>query len=246
MRIIEKVKTFIIENKKKQKYVFLSEEIPGNIKTYLLSEKMLFSPIRGIYVLKKSNMLSQEAIDSHLFDIISLLGGIISSETALKIHAGETHNIKKFYIITKNKNFETCIGEGKTIFVKFIASKVSRITQKISIWWAKLEVESMLSTVINNFDLVKKYQKIHKKLFEKEITSEKIEILLQKKFKVSGLSKLAVFYQQNGYNDKFIIIRNVIKNAGKRLDSRNTEKIQKIISSKTQKKVKKIDLNSLL
>ncbi|MGB2111078.1 MAG: hypothetical protein ACPHY8_04340 [Patescibacteria group bacterium] len=109
-------------------------------------------------------------------------------------------------------------------------------------------MESILSVVINNFSLVEKYPKIQKLLLEKEITTQKIEALLQKKFKISGLSKLAIFYQQNGYNDKFIIIRNVIKNAGKRLDSRNTQKVEKIISLDLNKKKKKekIDLNSLL
>lgn len=248
MRIIEDIKKFILENKKKQKYVFLSKEIPGNIKTYLLNEKMLFSPIRGIYILKKSEMLINEAIEKHIFAIIRSLGWIIWWEAALRIHTWEYKNIKHFYILTKSKNFDTFIGEGKIYSVKFVASRVSRITQKMSILWEKLEVESILSVVINNFSLVEKYPKIQKLLLEKEITTQKIEALLQKKFKVSGLSKLAIFYQQNGYNDKFIIIRNVIKNAGKRLDSRNTQKVEKIISLDLNKKKKKekIDLNSLL
>jgi len=248
MRLIENVKKFILENKKKQKYVFLSKEIPVNIKTYLLRENMLYSPIRWIYILKKSEMLVNEAIWEHLLTVIKLLWWVIWSQTALKIHAGEYKNLKSFYIITKNKNFETYIGEGKNIFVKFVASKVSRISQKISILWEKLEVESILSVVINNFSLVEKYPKIQKLLLQQEITSSKIESFIQKKFKISGLSKLAIFYQQNGYNDKFIIIRNVIKNAWKRLDSRNTHKIEKIISIDENKKKKKekIDLNSLL
>jgi len=246
MRILEWVKKFIIDNKKKQKFVFSSKDIPGNIKTYLLKENMLYSPIRGIYILKKSEMMAQEAIQKHLFEIISLLGWVISGKTALKIHAGDIKNIKKFYIITKNKNFETYIGEGKNIFVKFIASQVPRITQKVLIWWEKLEIESILSVVVNNYTLLQKYPKIHKKLFQKEITSNKIETLLKKKFKVSWLSKLAIFYQSHGYNEKFIIIRNAIKNSWKRLDSRNTSNIEKILPNREKNNTKKIDLNSLL
>lgn len=246
MRIIEWVKKFIIDNKKKQKFVFSSKDIPGNIKTYLLKENMLYSPIRGIYVLKKSEMMAQEAIQDHLFEIISLLGWVISGKTALKIHAWDIKNIKKFHIITKNKNFETYIGDGKNIWVKFVSSQVPRITQKMIIGWAKLEVESVLSTVINNSQLLEKYPKIHKKLFQKEITSEKIETLIKKKFKVSWLSKLAIFYQAHGFNEKFIIIRNVIKNSWKRLDSRNTANIEKILPNREKKTQKKFDLNSLL
>ena len=227
MRVIENVKKFILENKKKQKFVFLSREIPANIKTFLLNENMLYSPIRGIYILKKSEMLINEAIWEHLFSIIKLLGWVIWSQSALKIHTWEYKNMKSFFIITKNKNFETYIGEGKNIFVKFVASSVSRISQKIPILWEKLEVESLLSVVINNFSLVEKNPKIQKLLLQQEISSTKIETFIQKKFKISGLSKLAIFYQQNWYNDKFIVIRNVIKSSWKRLDSRNTHKIKK-------------------
>ncbi len=248
MRVIENVKKFILENKKKQKFVFLSTEIPANIKTFLLNEKMLYSPIRGIYILKKSEMLINEAIWEHLFAIITLLGWVIWSQSALKIHAGEYKNMKHFYIITKNKNFETFIGEGKNISVKFVASWVAREVEKVNILWEKLQVESLLSVVINNFSLVEKYPKVKKLLLQQKITSSKIENFIQKKYKISGLSKLAIFYQQNGYNDTFIVIRNAIKNAWKRLDSRNTQKIKKIISwdENKKKKKEKIDLNSLL
>jgi hypothetical protein len=50
--------------------------------------------------------------------------------------------------------------------------------------------------VINDFSLVEKHPKLKKKLLEKEINSEKIETLIKKRFKISGISKLAIFYQQ--------------------------------------------------
>jgi hypothetical protein len=44
--VIEKVRDFILENKKNNKFVFLSKQIDTSIKNYLIKEDMLYSPIR--------------------------------------------------------------------------------------------------------------------------------------------------------------------------------------------------------
>lgn len=245
MRGLEKVKKFIIENKKKQNYVFYSQDIPLSIRTYLGKEKMIFSPIRGIYILKKSDTFESEAILEHKWWIISRLWWIISGTSAALFYSDEIKNISKYKIITKNKNFETYIGESKSIFVKFIASSVPRITQKVLINWEKVEIETLLSLVINDFSLVEKHPKLKKKLLEKEINSEKIETLIKKKFKISGISKLAIFYQQKWFNEKFLLIKNILQKYNKRLDSRNTFHVKQVIPQE-KNNTKKIDLNSLL
>jgi hypothetical protein len=71
--VIEKIRDFILENKEKNKFVFLSKQVDTSIKNYLIKEKMLYSPIRGVYVLKKSDVYPSEATLEHKYTIISLL-----------------------------------------------------------------------------------------------------------------------------------------------------------------------------
>lgn len=245
MRILEKVKDFILSSKKKNRYVFQTWDIAMNVKQYLLKENMLYSPIRGIYILKKSDVYNSEVVLENKNSIISQLWWVVSGMSWLAYYKGNFDELMSYKIITKSKNFITYIGEWKKIEVVFSASKIPRITKKITINNDVFEIETLLSLVINDFKIIDTDADTKKLLLKTEINSENIEAFIKKWFKISWISKLALFYQSEGFNDKYNIIKRVLERNNKRLDSRWTQGVQKH-SEKTRMKKEKIDLNSLL
>lgn len=244
MRLLEKIKDFILSSKKNNKYVFKSSNIPGNIKQYLLKENMLYSPIRGLYILKKSNVYNSECVLDNKNSIISHLWWILSWTTWLAYYKGNFNKLMSYKIITKSKNFITYIGEWKKIQVVFTASTIPRITQIIQIDKINFEIETLLSLVINDYKIIDNDKETKRLLFETDINPNDIEKFIKKGFKISWISKLALFYQSEWFNDKYNIIKRVLDKNGKRLDTRRSWWI-KIQQTKIIKK-EKIDLNSLL
>ena len=242
--VIIKVKDFILESKEKNKFVFLSKQIDVSIKNYLIKEKMLYSPIRGVYVLKKSDVYPSEATLEHKYAIISLLWGMLTGDFVVNYYLWDINN-NNFKIITNTKNFESNLWEGKNISVTFTASKVARNTQNIEISNTSLVIETPLSLIINDFWLLEKYPKFKHILFELDINSSNIAEIITKNFKISGISKLALFYKNEGFNEKYILIKNELNKAWKRLDNRGLKSSKKVIVKKKYT-TKSIDLNSLL
>jgi hypothetical protein len=72
--IIEQAKTFILDSKKSNNYVYFSGDIKLSLKNYLIKNKLLFSPIRGLFVLKASSISPGEIIKKYKFNIIKKLG----------------------------------------------------------------------------------------------------------------------------------------------------------------------------
>lgn len=244
MRLLERVKDFILQNKHKNIFVFKSSDIPVSIKNYLVKESMLYSPIRGIYILKKSNVYNSESVFKHKLSVISKLWWILSGTTSLAYYKGNFQELIQYKIITKSKNFITYIGEWKKIEVVFTASSIPRITQTIQINNDTFEIETLLSVVINDFKIINNDKEIKQLLFQCDINEENIDDLIKNWFKLSWISKLAVFYQEEGFNDKYNIIKKTLDKHGKRLDTRWTWWIKKQQTKIIKKE--KIDLNSLL
>lgn len=244
MRLIENIQKFILHAKQSNTFVFTSSDIPVNIKNYLLKENMLYSPIRGIYILKKSGVYGSEAVLENKNSIISKLWWILSWTSALAYYRGKFEENTKYKIITKSKNFITYIGEWKKIEVVFTASSIPRSTQQVKIDNNIFEIETLLSLVINDFKIVNNQQDIKRLLFTLDINEDEIETFIKKWFKVSWISKLALFYQENWFNDKYNIIKRMLDKNNKRLDTRWTWWIKKQQTKIIKKE--KIDLNSLL
>lgn len=244
MRLIENIKKFILNAKQSNTFVFHSSSIPVNIKNYLLKENMLYSPIRGIYILKKSEVYNSESVLENKNSIISKLWWIISWKSALAYYRGKFKEISSYKIITKSKNFITYIGEWKKIEVIFTTSKIPRNTQIVKIDHDNFEIETLLSLAINDFKVIDNDKISQKLLFEEDINEKIIERYIKDWFKVSGISKLALFYQENWFNDKYNIIKKVLDKNNKRLDTRWTWWIKKQQIKIIKKE--KIDLNSLL
>jgi hypothetical protein len=68
--VIEQVKAFLRDSKVNNKYVFCSKEMKLTIKNYLVKQKMLYSPIRGIYILKKSDQFTSDVLEKYKYQVL--------------------------------------------------------------------------------------------------------------------------------------------------------------------------------
>jgi len=71
--VISKTRTFLDENFKINKTLFLNKELKKSIKDLLMKSGNMFSPIKGIYLLKKSTESQEDSIIKNKFKIIELL-----------------------------------------------------------------------------------------------------------------------------------------------------------------------------
>lgn len=58
--VLEQVKAFLKQAKLNNQFVYESKKIKLTVKNYLVSKNMLYSPIRGIFILKKSEQFDSE------------------------------------------------------------------------------------------------------------------------------------------------------------------------------------------
>jgi hypothetical protein len=71
--IIEQAKEFILVNSKNKNYVFSSLDIKLTIKNFLVKNNYLYSPIKNIFILKKSDENISKRIEKYKFEIIEKL-----------------------------------------------------------------------------------------------------------------------------------------------------------------------------
>ena len=241
--ILDQVKVFLGNAKQKNNYVFSSKDLKLTIKNYLVQQKMLYSPIRGIYILKKSDQFESEILDKFKFKVLEKLWWVITADAAIAYYLEHLENISNFKIITKNKSFSSKLW--KNIDINYVASKVPRIIKKIHIENAILEIEDPISLYINDYKNISQNSDFIRYIMRLDITSDMIENMIKQKFKISGLSKLAILYKQKNFLWKNKIIMNTLRKTGKQIDYRkastqvNNEKIK-------LNTVLKEDLNSLI
>jgi len=243
--VLEQASEFINSNSRKNIYVFSSKEIKTTIKNFLVENNYLVSPIKNIFILKKSDQKLSEIINNYKFNILEKLlknWEILSWEFLINYYLNKTDSARIFRIITKSKNFESYLWEEQNIKIIFKPSSIPRITKKIKINNYKLLIEDKLSFIINNYYLFKDNKDFQKIIINAEIKLKEIENLIKKNFKFSAISKIAIFYKNSQEFDKYNTINQAIKNAWKKIDRRGTKIIKK---EKIKKEMQKIDLNNL-
>lgn len=221
--IIEQAKIFITQSKENNNYVYLSKDIKLALKNYLISNNLLYSPIRGIFILKSSTTSNEEVLEKYKYAIISKLNGVLTWDFALHFYLWSHEKIKEFTIINQSKNFITYLWDKKQYRVIFKMSKIKRNIHIINIEWSKLEIESPLSFIVNNFFQYKGNKKFEEFILKQDINEWEIIDMVKKGFKLSGFSKLAIFYKNNKHNWKFKLIQRVLFELGKKIDRRNNK-----------------------
>lgn len=240
--IIEQAKEFILVNSKNKNYVFSSLDIKLTIKNFLVKNNYLYSPIKNIFILKKSDENISKRIEKYKFEIIEKLWWVLSWEFLINYYLWKTNSSRIFRIITKSKNFESFLWEEENIKIIFKPSNIPRLTTKVRIKRLVFEIETRLSFIINNYFLFSTNKDFKKIILETEFTIKEIEKLIKLNFKFSSISKIAIFYKNNWKKEKYEIILKACKNKWKILDRRWTRVVKKW---EVIKKIEKINLNNL-
>lgn len=216
--VLEQVKAFLKHAKLNNEFVYESKNIKLTVKNYLVSKNMLYSPIRGIFILKKSEQFDSEVWEKYKFEVLEKLGGILSWDFASAYYLGDYSLIKTFEIITKSKNFESNLSQK--YHLKFKASKVARYTNKIQIGKATLIIEQPFSLYINNYKNIAQNSDFIRYLMTQDIYQEDIQKMIHDGFKSSGIAKLALLFKQNWFWQKHKMIMATLREAGKQIDYR--------------------------
>jgi len=219
--VLEQVKAFLKNAKINNSYVYNSKDIKLTIKNYLIKEKMLYSPIRWIYIIKKHDQFNWDVLNRYKFEVLQKLWWVISGEFAIEYYLWDINHIKAFKIITKNKNFKTKLWDN--IHLEFTASKVPRINNKQQIENSELLIEDPISLYINNYKNIPENSDFIRYLMNIDVDYKLIETLITNKFKISGISKLALLYKQNWFTGKHKTIMNTLRQAGKQIDYRQAK-----------------------
>lgn len=241
--VLEQVKAFLKQAKLNNQFVYESKKIKLTVKNYLVSKNMLYSPIRGIFILKKSEQFDSEIWEKYKFEVLEKIGWILSWDFAIAYYLGDYNSVKKFEIITKNKNFESKLAEKYTL--KFKASKVARYTKNTKIENANVILEQPFSLYINNYKNIAQNSDFIRYLMTQDIHQEDIQQMIQDGFKSSGIAKLAILFKQNWFWQKHKMIMATLRQAGKQIDYRKAT-----TQTKTMKKILNLqqneDLDSLI
>lgn len=241
--VLEQVKAFLKHAKQNNEYVYESKKIKLTIKNYLVQKNMLYSPIRGIFILKKSEQFDSEVLEKFKFNVLEKLGWILSWDFATRHFLWDIWSVKIFEIITKNKNFESKLSEKYQI--KFKASKVPRYTKDTKIGEATLKIEQPFSLYINNYKNIAQNSDFIRYLMSQDIFQEDIQKMIQDGFKASWIAKLALLFKQNGFAQRHKMIMTTLRQAGKQIDYRKAT-TQKNTTKKTLNSQTHEDLDSLI
>lgn len=241
--VIEQVKIFLRNSKVNNKYVFCSKEMKLTIKNYLVKQKMLYSPIRGIYILKKSDQFTSDILEKYKYQVLEQIWGVITWDFAIAYYLGDYSGVKSYKIITETKSFSSTLWEK--ILLQFQASSVPRKINEIKIEESSLKIESPLSLYINDYKNIPENSPFIRYLMSLDITRELIIEMINKKCKTSGISKLAQLYKVNGFPGKQKTILNTLREAGKQIDYRKAT-TQVKVSTQTPSTSFWEDLDSLI
>jgi len=240
--LINQAREFIEINSSKNNFIFDSSEIKLTIKNFLVKNNYLYSPIKNIFILKKSDDDISKKIEKYKYWILEKLGGVLSWEFLINYYLLRVDSARVFRIITKSKNFESFLWEENNLRIIFKPSKIPRLTRKVKIENYTFEIETKLSFMVNNYYLFWENKDFQKIILETNFSIENIEELINKKFKFSSISKIAIFYKNSWKTGKYETIIKAMKNCWKKIDRRWTKVIKKV---EKKKKSEKIDLNDL-
>ena len=216
--VLEQVKAFLKDAKNNNSYVFESKELKLTVKNYLIQKKMLYAPIRWIYILKKSEQFDSEVLEKYKYEVLAKLWWVFTGDFAIAYYLWDISFVKDFEIITEKKNFSSVLWQKYNL--KFKASKVPRKINNIQIENIDISIENPISLYINNYKNISEDSDFVRYLMTIDISPEDIIYFIENKFKFSGISKLALLYKQNWFWGKHKVIMGTLREAGKQIDYR--------------------------
>lgn len=232
------------EVKKKNNYIFRTDEIPNKIKNQLKQKNMIYSPFKWVCIIKKSNWKIEELLDDYFVKSVAYISGVISGEFVLNYllekDVLETRNMLIYAWWKYKKQF---VEWKYSLQAKVISSKIEE--KKIRIDWVSFKIETPVSYVINNIKIIEKLDKTSQiqVLSKLDLDRKKIKKMITWGFKISGFSRLGILYKNLWYRENASLILSEIKNAWKQIDYRNSNRNNVKIKIKTAKNKKQSNTN---
>lgn len=224
--IEELSKSFLKTNIDKNRFIVHFNEFPSRkVREYLTVNKYLYSPIRGLYIIKDNKIPNKMVLEQNYFQILSELGWIIWWEIALNYHVWDNKKINEIIIYTQDKNWKVRLGDSDYCII-YKRSTSFKDVDRVDILWSKFFIETKLSFIINNFNEYSDNDNFKVLLDSTKINFSELWDLIKKWINQSNLSRLAFYYKQNDNIRNFSIIKNELAKSWKSLQyaSKNEEK----------------------
>jgi hypothetical protein len=143
-------------------------------------------------------------------------------------------------------NFSSFLWKDKNIKITFKPLVKKRASNKVKFGKAILEIESPLSFIINNMKKLENDKKFKEYLNTVHFMDDDIVSWLLLGYKLSWLSRLAIYMKNIWKRWQYLTIKNVIESAWKKID-RRWNKIKIIINNKIVKpKNNKVSFDELI
>lgn len=242
--IDEQSRNFLKACKKNNLRVFSKADIKKSVREHLVSIWMMFSPFDNIYLVKKSSESKESVIKNNLYAILGQMWGVLSWDIVPYYYLGKKKNPKEFLIFNPTKNWESYLGNKKEYKIIRRKSLMQRNEKRVNIDGVYVSIEDPLSYICN---FIK--DKEDEKVFQEFIMSQDFEhndilFWLLHKYKLSWLSRLALFYYNHWKKWKYSVIKNAIEQSGKKLDRRNNK--VKLIKLPTKKEIQTHEYDTLI
>ena len=232
--------------KKNDTWVFNVWDIKKTIKDYLVNLDMLFSPYDKIYVIKKTVETKNQAINKNIYYILEKMWGILSWEFALNHYLWKKKIVKEYLIYKWMKNFSSYIGKDKKIKVIFKPLVKQRKVNEVKFGNAILKIESPLSFIVNNMKKLEDNTNFKELLNTVNFTDMDILNWLLLRYKISWLSRLAIYMKNIWKERQYNIIKKAFEKAEKKID-RRWNKVNIVINKEVKKpKKQKVSLDELI
>lgn len=240
-KVSEQSRDFLRKSIDEKKLILTGTEMSRKVREYLLANQYLYSPYKGVYIIKSSDKSEKEVLDMNVYRILSFIGKdgwVFTGELVRDYHNGVTKLLREFEYISKTQNSVIPLGKYQDYIVYLKKSTAYREKETITIDGWSLDIETKLSYVVNNIrgnEHDPEYQNIANNI---SFMIGDIERFVNNGSNISNLSRLALLYKESGNIRGYSIIKSVLQQkwvginyAVKGADKEDTSDIQDLFSS---------------
>lgn len=210
---IKLAKQFLKRHINKKDYIVCSDRITNRrAREFLLNNNFLYSPIKGLYIIKTQESINKIVVEQTYFKIIEKVSekAIVSWALALKYHIWKLEKVSEIEIYNNTKNSTIKFYWERSYTIYFKKSSIYRETCICKIWNAEIPMESPMSFLINNFQKEKNSKDIVILLSHTNFMLGDIIRFVNNWASITSLSAIALWYKKTDNIRNFELIKTAI------------------------------------